>query len=248
MTIASEITRIKNNIAAAYTALSNKGATLPATQDSANLATAVQSIPQGASTTYFRTDSTMEFEGGYAKSHAGFGVIDFMNYTPYFTPAQWQKEIIVQVHIRTPLNLSSQWIMSNGVAWNSGLAITINADINGAFWFLLGQSDTSKAVDFNGVTVPQTDTDYWVRLYKPNTENEAHDTLFQISTDGVNWTTEVSKSVPNFTTDFETDGYVRLFGIGNAGSAQIFEGRIYFEGTFISVDGEKVWKFLGAGV
>lgn len=45
MTIASEITRIKSNIASAYTALSDKGATMPATQNSANLATTVASIP-----------------------------------------------------------------------------------------------------------------------------------------------------------------------------------------------------------
>ena len=47
MTIASEITRINNNIAAAYTACNNKGATMPQTQNSANLATAINSIPSG---------------------------------------------------------------------------------------------------------------------------------------------------------------------------------------------------------
>lgn len=45
MTIASEITRINTNIANAYTACNNKGATMPATQNSANLATCVSSIP-----------------------------------------------------------------------------------------------------------------------------------------------------------------------------------------------------------
>jgi hypothetical protein len=48
MTIASEITRINNNIAAAYTACNNKGATMPQTQNSANLATAISSIPSGS--------------------------------------------------------------------------------------------------------------------------------------------------------------------------------------------------------
>lgn len=47
MTIASEITRINNNIADAYTAASGKGATLPATQNSANLATCIGSITTG---------------------------------------------------------------------------------------------------------------------------------------------------------------------------------------------------------
>ena len=47
MTIASEITRINNNIASAYTACNNKGATMPATQNSANLATCIGTITGG---------------------------------------------------------------------------------------------------------------------------------------------------------------------------------------------------------
>lgn len=47
MSVASEITRINNNIASAYTAVSNKGGTLPQTQNSANLATAINSISGG---------------------------------------------------------------------------------------------------------------------------------------------------------------------------------------------------------
>lgn len=49
MSVASEITRIKNNISSAYTALDGKGATLPQIQDSANLANTIESIPTGGS-------------------------------------------------------------------------------------------------------------------------------------------------------------------------------------------------------
>ena len=51
MSVASEITRINNNIANAYTACNNKGATLPQTQNSNNLANCINSIsglPRGA--------------------------------------------------------------------------------------------------------------------------------------------------------------------------------------------------------
>lgn len=48
MSIASEITRINSNIAAAYAACSGKGATLPTLQNSANLADAIDDIPTGA--------------------------------------------------------------------------------------------------------------------------------------------------------------------------------------------------------
>lgn len=44
MSIASEITRINNNIASAYTACNGKGATMPQTQNSANLADTIGSI------------------------------------------------------------------------------------------------------------------------------------------------------------------------------------------------------------
>lgn len=51
MSIRSEITRINNNIAAAYTAAENKGATMPATENSANLAQTVASIPEAVQPT-----------------------------------------------------------------------------------------------------------------------------------------------------------------------------------------------------
>lgn len=47
MTIASEITRIEGNISAAYTAADAKGATMPATENSDNLATCIATIPSG---------------------------------------------------------------------------------------------------------------------------------------------------------------------------------------------------------
>ena len=52
MSIASEITRIKSNIAAAYTAANEKGASMPQTQNSANLANTIGSIPQTGSIPY----------------------------------------------------------------------------------------------------------------------------------------------------------------------------------------------------
>ena len=45
MSIASEIQRIKNNIAGAYTACEEKGGTLPTKQNSENLASCIQGIP-----------------------------------------------------------------------------------------------------------------------------------------------------------------------------------------------------------
>lgn len=51
MSVASEINRIKSNISAAYTEAEAKGATIPATVNSANLADTVASIPTGRTPT-----------------------------------------------------------------------------------------------------------------------------------------------------------------------------------------------------
>lgn len=51
MSIVSEITRINNNIAAAYSACEDKGATMPQAQNSANLADTIGSIPSGSTPT-----------------------------------------------------------------------------------------------------------------------------------------------------------------------------------------------------
>lgn len=45
MTIESEINRIKQNIADCYTTLTAKGATIPATENVANLAACIRTIP-----------------------------------------------------------------------------------------------------------------------------------------------------------------------------------------------------------
>ncbi len=48
MSIATAITNAQNKVANAYTAVNNKGGTLPATQNLSNLPTAIASIPSGS--------------------------------------------------------------------------------------------------------------------------------------------------------------------------------------------------------
>ena len=50
MSIESEINRIKNNVASAYTAVEEKGGTVPEEKTSAGLSNAIQSIPTGGAT------------------------------------------------------------------------------------------------------------------------------------------------------------------------------------------------------
>lgn len=63
MTIQSEITKLETNLAAAYTAANEKGATLPASENFDNLATCIASIPSGgggSSDTPYTTIVTLE--------------------------------------------------------------------------------------------------------------------------------------------------------------------------------------------
>lgn len=56
MSIASEIQRIKNNIANAYTSCEEKGATLPSVQNSNNLAECIASITGGSDVKFYMED------------------------------------------------------------------------------------------------------------------------------------------------------------------------------------------------
>ena len=58
MTIASEIQRIQTNIANTYDALEAKGATMPATENSNNLASTVATIPSGGGDIVSATNTT----------------------------------------------------------------------------------------------------------------------------------------------------------------------------------------------
>lgn len=72
MSIETEITRINNNIAAAYTAASGKGATLPETENSANLATCIGSISGGGGSKYALLDRVKDDSNNEIGTVSGF--------------------------------------------------------------------------------------------------------------------------------------------------------------------------------
>lgn len=77
MSIQSEINRIKNNLAAAYTAASEKGATMPSQQNSANLASTISSVSTAGGSS----------SRGFAVTVTG-GTIEDMTFTANFTPRE----------------------------------------------------------------------------------------------------------------------------------------------------------------
>ena len=71
MSIVDEISRIKSNVAAAYSGLDAKGATMPQTQNTANLSTAIASLPNVsgkmdlAPVTHYTDDDTQWTQGQF---------------------------------------------------------------------------------------------------------------------------------------------------------------------------------------
>jgi hypothetical protein len=99
MTIASEITRINNNIAAAYTALSGKGATMPATQNSANLATTVATVSSGGTTLTATNNSSYDRVTGEKvwlnKSGDDWEIVDYNSADIYSITAKCDENIAI---------------------------------------------------------------------------------------------------------------------------------------------------------
>ena len=71
MSVQSEINRLKNNVAAAFTEIGNKGGTVPSSKVSGNLATAINSIPAGV-TVQRKTGTFTTNTSGTATVNVGF--------------------------------------------------------------------------------------------------------------------------------------------------------------------------------
>ena len=90
MSVSTEIQQIKTNVHATYTALENKGATLPAVESLGNLATTVATIPSGSSVGNVYSLATLEeIEDDIRNSSlikAGVTAIDILGTNESLTP------------------------------------------------------------------------------------------------------------------------------------------------------------------
>lgn len=100
MSIQTEVTRIKNNISSAYTAVSGKGGIIPAAANrtSANLADAIESIPIEApnvTITVASNDSTLGTVSGGGTYVQGVSVtINATENNTQYPFLYWQKETV----------------------------------------------------------------------------------------------------------------------------------------------------------
>ena len=90
MSIADQITRIRGNISNAYDACNEKGATLPTTQNSANLAATITSIKAGGSSNFVGITREVNSRGVYGFPTESFtfslpsGATDIGGYSLYY--------------------------------------------------------------------------------------------------------------------------------------------------------------------
>lgn len=92
MSTQTEIERIKGNIAATYSALEQKGATMPATQNSANLAATAQSVEVGASVPNTTAILKGNGTGGIVAAVKGTDYSLAASYTATLTVSGWAQD------------------------------------------------------------------------------------------------------------------------------------------------------------
>ncbi len=176
MTIASEIQRIKTNIEDTYTALSNKGATLPEIQNSDNLASCVYTIPAGSSLDLrilnlgcdidsngiasnfhgYDNDSTSVF-GGFTFSTGGY-FLDFK--------IVHQHQTALQIKFKTPSTMQHVFICNGTLGSQNTVTIGINSTFTTININTYNYSGKSASYNF------LTDTWYIIR-YRQFWDNSA---------------------------------------------------------------------------
>lgn len=95
MSVQSQIDRIESNIAAAYTAAAAKGATMPATQNSDNLATAINSISSASDAVDYVVEQGTSNNWNYRKWNSGWAecwrTLSISNYKCNTAVGSWYK-------------------------------------------------------------------------------------------------------------------------------------------------------------
>lgn len=253
MTIASEITRIKNNIASAYTILSDKGATLPAAQNSANLATTVESVPLGIITATNSTGAAVssgdkvwvnykEFTGqnqgatiSYDFIASGFEQYKYIKYVEHFDfNKPWEFKCKVfrndydygqdrNAFIYTSVDSTSESFYSAGFGLFLGLGFNFYFRVDG----------TNQGI--NGGTV-NVNTTYWIKCGWTGTEY-----YLDYSTDGETYTSigtfQSTSSVTQTNDNIDIGSSVYVSGF-------YWKGTIDLKELSMTIDNEVVWKGL----
>lgn len=149
MSISSQITRINNNIAAAYTACDGKGASLPQAQNSANLAETINSIPEGYTPVVEKALNFYDYDGTLVYSYSQSEAL-LLTELPAF-PSHEGLIATEWTHTLSDIlpAISKNHIVNVGLFYNTSdgkTHIFIRLEKTGDFQFYLIQSAANAAV------------------------------------------------------------------------------------------------------
>ena len=221
MTIASAITNAQNKIANAYTALSNKGATLPATQDLSNMPSCINSIKSAEFYNFV--------EHGFPYIDRASGIVTNFSSDNYLTfgdidlttADSWE---MVACFSATNINQYQFW-------YQNPIAIGLDNSNRLHIWSL-PDGDIYSDVDF------AANVTYWVKVEFTGTQYNAYR---KTSKDGA-WQQIISTNSSNKVTATATPTYI---GLNPNNTNEYFSGYFDLSEFYIKVDNVVVWSPSG---
>lgn len=253
MTIASEIQRIQTNIANAYDALEAKGATMPATENTDNLVTTIDTISGGGGDIIMATNNTgsaittgdkvwINQQAAYDTNFtvvgnptinystgvvSGFSAGDYLTTSEPFNPSSNPWEIV----ICSSMNNTSGTTFFMG-SRDSNLSFIIGA-VSGVLYMWLSSNGSSWNIASGehtyNISCP-TSVYFYLKLSFTGTKYS-----LEVSTDKINWQTaaEVSSSSNMYPSEILLGNCYDLGGE--------LDGSIDLSETYINVNGVSWW-------
>jgi len=243
MSIASEITRINNNIASAYTAIGTAGGTVPASANSANLATAIGTIPSGGGGTYvyqphFTTTGTSVVNYEYVANRIwdGYIVSDTV-----FNPGNRPWEVYLKFKTVSDISTASdEYVFDScvgtGNAGRYGICLyisnshfVINATADGSSWSI-GESSGGL-----GSYTVQGNRDYWVRFGYTGTQY-----YLDYSTNGTTYTRDITVNLSTPLYSGLSHTYLGVYSTTDF--RNYWYGTIDLKECYTKIDGVETWR------
>ena len=260
MTIASEIQRIQTNIANAYDVLEAKGATMPATENTDNLVTTIDTISSGGGDTITATNNTgsaitsgdkvwVNKEAYYERNFivvgsptinnstgivSGFSTSNYLQLQEPFNPGNNPWEIVFKVTTGSSLSNTPTIFGNYGASYQNSPQIFITSDTYYFHWIVPYGSGSDIFEGIGSYTV-QPNTTYWLKLSFTGSQYK-----LDYSTDGQTFITDSTYSTSDVIKP-ATEGFNIGFNYYDVSSTEYWIGSIDLSETYISINGVRWW-------
>lgn len=258
MTIASEIQRIKTNIANTYDVLENLGATMPATENSDNLASTAQTVSGGDIVTATNTTGSAIAEGDKVwlnKVSGGWNIENFNDYQTHVTKVgspTITSGVVSDITSSSYVKADVDFNVTPTDSWEIGVCCIKTGNASSSQYFascgvytdgpyMSFRNDGQTEIVIWGSTYVdgyyfnfENNQKYWIILsYDGNGHYDC-----KVSTDGITYTSKGIKNASGITVN-------KTIQYGYSSSGTYLRGNIYLEDCYIKKNGSKIW--YGAG-